>query len=132
MDSGRGGFWGRIIACPPVGGEAAGSAPANEQLTHPLSHVPRNPQPTTHNSRGVPVSCYLIHFDRPYQHARHYLGFVDGGEEALTARMERHAAGHGSRLLAVIQSAGIGWRLVRTWIGATRSEERRLKRRGGA
>jgi len=55
-------------------------------------------------------TVYLIHFSEAYQHARHYLGFTDD----LDARLEAHRSGHGARLMAVIQSAGITWRCVRT------------------
>jgi predicted GIY-YIG superfamily endonuclease len=67
---------------------------------------------------------YLLHFARPYRHARHYLGYA----EDLEQRLARHRAGSGARLLAVIAAAGIDWRLVRTWSG-TRTLERRLKGR---
>lgn len=71
-------------------------------------------------------TIYLLHFEQPYQHARHYLGWA----EQLDARLADHAAGRGARLLAVVQSAGITWRLARTWEG-TRARERALKRMGG-
>ncbi len=70
---------------------------------------------------------YLLHCDRPYRHARHYVGWTLD----LPGRMTEHASGRGARLLAVITEAGIGWQLARTWIG-TRSRERQLKRQGGA
>ncbi len=70
---------------------------------------------------------YLLHFDRPYGHAAHYTGWAGD----LNARLAEHAAGRGARLLAIIQAAGIGWRLARTWPG-TRRTERGLKRQGGA
>jgi predicted GIY-YIG superfamily endonuclease len=70
---------------------------------------------------------YLLHFDRPYQHAAHYTGWT----QHLTARLDQHAAGRGARLLAVITDAGIGFTLARTWPGP-RSRERALKRQGGA
>jgi predicted GIY-YIG superfamily endonuclease len=70
---------------------------------------------------------YLLHFDRPYAHAGHYCGFTTN----LPDRLAEHTAGHGARLLAVIQAAGIGWTLARTWTG-TRARERALKRQGGA
>ena len=69
---------------------------------------------------------YLIHFERPYKHARHYLGFV-ARPEGLDARLAAHAAGNGARLLAVVNLAGIAWRLVRTWPEGTRADERRIK-----
>ena len=68
-------------------------------------------------------TVYLIHFHRPYKHARHYLGHALD----LEARLERHRAGDGARLLQVITAAGIGWTLVRTWPGG-REMERQLKR----
>lgn len=67
-------------------------------------------------------TVYLLHFDRPYRHARHYLGYTDD----LPARIERHLAGNGGRLLQVIKAAGIGFKVARTWEG-DRSLERRLK-----
>jgi len=77
-----------------------------------------------HTTSGT---IYLIHFDRPYRHARHYTGWAAD----LDARLADHAAGRGARLLAVIADAGIGWTLARTWPG-TRIRERQLKRQGGA
>lgn len=65
---------------------------------------------------------YLLHFDKPYKHARHYLGSTDD----LPARLERHRAGNGARLIEVISAAGIGFVLARTWEGG-RKLERRLK-----
>jgi predicted GIY-YIG superfamily endonuclease len=70
---------------------------------------------------------YLLHFDRSYRHARHYLGWTTD----LAARLAEHARGQGARLLAVVREAGIGWRLARTWPG-TRRRERQIKNQGGA
>jgi predicted GIY-YIG superfamily endonuclease len=75
---------------------------------------------------------YLIHFEQPYQHARHYLGFVDGGEAELERRLECHRRGSGARLMAVITQAGIDWVLARTWPDATRTQERRFKKNGAS
>ncbi|GLH97372.1 hypothetical protein [Phytohabitans aurantiacus] len=72
-------------------------------------------------------TIYLLHFDRPYRHARHYLGWA----RDLDARLAHHAAGTGARLLAVVAAAGITWTLARTWTG-TKTRERALKRQGGA
>lgn len=72
-------------------------------------------------------TVYLLHFERRYKHAGHYIGWTSD----LPARLADHAAGHGARLLAVIQAAGIGWTLARTWPGS-RVRERQLKRQGGA
>ena len=69
---------------------------------------------------------YLLHFERPYRHARHYLGSTDD----LDARLACHAEGQGAKLMRVIKEAGISWQCVRTWQG-DRKLERRLKRRKG-
>lgn len=65
---------------------------------------------------------YLLHFQRPYRHARHYLGYTENLEE----RLQRHRDGHGARLIEVITNAGIAFRIARTWDG-DRTLERRLK-----
>lgn len=70
---------------------------------------------------------YLLHFDRPYRHAKHYTGFTHD----LDARITCHITGNGARLLQVVQTHGIGWQLARTWPG-TRATERALKNQGGA
>ncbi|MFI5910914.1 hypothetical protein [Dactylosporangium sp. NPDC051541] len=70
---------------------------------------------------------YLLHFDRPFGHARHYTGWT----KDLAARLAEHATGRGARLLAAVHAAGIRWELARTWTG-TRNDERALKRQGGA
>src|SRR5262245_24135043 len=73
---------------------------------------------------------YLIHFDRPYKHARHYLGYVDGNKsERLVTRLKRHQRGGGARLLEVVTDAGSQWRFVGEWRDGDRSIERRLKQR---
>lgn len=76
------------------------------------------------------MTLYLLHFDRPISDdhtTQHYLGYAhDGG---LRSRLEAHAAGRGARLTEVAHERGIGWKLVRTWPGAGRSDERHLKRR---
>lgn len=74
---------------------------------------------------GVPGTVYLVCFDTPYKHARHYLGFSQHLDERLVA----HEAGTGSRLMRVIVAAGISWALTRTWPGADRYFERQLKLR---
>ena len=73
---------------------------------------------------------YLLHFDRPYRHARHYTGWVHS-PTFLQPRLGAHRDGVGARLMAVIGEAGIGFQLARTWEG-DRHRERALKRQGGA
>jgi predicted GIY-YIG superfamily endonuclease len=72
-------------------------------------------------------TIYLVHLDRRYGHAAHYTGWTTD----LDARLEAHRQGRGSRLLAVVREAGIGWTLARTWTG-DRARERQLKNEGGA
>jgi len=74
-------------------------------------------------SRCNEAMVYLLHFQANYKHARHYLGYC----KDLTARLAKHASGNGARLTAVVQAAGIGWIVARTWEG-DRTLERRLKR----
>jgi len=69
-------------------------------------------------------TVYLIHFENPYWHSRHYLGFTTD----LPARIADHRAGVGSRLLQVVNDAGIKWEVARTWKG-DRKFERKLKNR---
>ena len=70
---------------------------------------------------------YMLCFHQPYRHARHYVGWT----EDLLDRLDRHAAGHGARLITVITQAGIGFTLVRLCEG-TRHTERAIKNAGGA
>lgn len=72
-------------------------------------------------------TVYLLHFERPYKHAAHYLGWT----RDLEGRLAEHRAGRGSRLMAVVMAAGIGFELARTWAG-DRKRERQLKKQGGA
>lgn len=67
-------------------------------------------------------TVYLLHFDKPFKHARHYIGFTTN----LESRLEHHKHGTGARLLAVVGTAGIGWTVARTWTG-TRGLERKIK-----
>lgn len=77
---------------------------------------------------NVPGVVYLLHFDTPYKHARHYIGWTEG---PLEKRLSEHAAGQGARLMSVIRRHGIGFQLARVW-GGTRQRERAIKRQGGA
>lgn len=70
---------------------------------------------------------YLLCFAEKYQHAQHYIGFVDGGEEELQSRLQHHRTGTGARLMQVVSEAGIDFKLARTWPDGDRNFERRLK-----
>ena len=72
-------------------------------------------------------TVYLLHFTRPYKHARHYMGSTND----LIARIAEHRAGRGARLVEVIMQAGIDFVVARTWEG-DRNTERRLKNRKGS
>lgn len=73
--------------------------------------------------RGERGTIYLVHLQRPYRHARHYLGWAADVER----RLAEHRAGRGSPLLRAAAAAGISFDVVRMWPG-TRFEERRLHR----
>lgn len=77
-----------------------------------------------------PGWIYTIHFDEPFGHARHYTGFTANLEE----RMNEHKAGRGSKLLAHVKDAGIGWHVASVeWSDAGKGKhgrEGQLKWRG--
>lgn len=80
------------------------------------------------------MALYLLHFDRPYRHAKHYLGYASD-EAAMHARIDAHynasrGDGEHHRLLVVIREAGISFTLARVWPDGTREQERRRKKRG--
>lgn len=73
---------------------------------------------------------YLVHFEKPLKHAKHYIGFTDG---TLRARFARHRSlarvRRGSALMRAVMEAGIAFKVVRTWPG-DRDKERRIKVNG--
>ena len=74
---------------------------------------------------------YLLHFDPPFHHARHYLGFT----ENLAQRMATHTgqnggSGYGSKLVTAARAAGSKIILARVWPDGTRDQERMKKNRG--
>lgn len=72
------------------------------------------------------MKVYLLHFSRPYRHAKHYLGSALNVDK----RIAQHRSGNCKvRLLQVIKSHGITFEVARVWDG-DRSKERRLKGRG--
>jgi hypothetical protein len=72
-------------------------------------------------------TVYLLHFDEPFRHARHYLGFTTD----LPSRLSVHDAGVGANLLRYVHAAGINWQLARIWPG-DRARERQLHNGGHA
>jgi len=77
-------------------------------------------------AEGQEGTVYLLHFDRRFKHAGHYLGWT----RDLDRRVRRHLARHGSRLVRAVLLAGITLRVARTWVGG-RERERQLKKQGG-
>ncbi len=65
---------------------------------------------------------YLIHFNKPLHHARHYVGF----SENLPGRIQKHRNGHGAVFMKAIAKEGISWHVSRIWDG-DRAFERMLK-----
>lgn len=79
--------------------------------------------------RDVPGTIYLIHFETPLKHAKHYLGWTEGD---VSKRLWTHCNGDRggpSKLVQAVRRAGIRLAVVRTWRG-TRRDERRMKQRG--
>ena len=76
----------------------------------------------TRQQTGV---IYMLHFDQPYKHAKHYVGWTAD----LLDRLDTHAAGHGARLVAVIWQAGIGFTLIRVCEGTRQHRARHQERR---
>ncbi len=54
---------------------------------------------------------YLLHFDIPLAHARHYAGATTD----LERRLADHAAGNGAVLLRHLLTIGTGWKLAKLW-----------------
>ena len=69
---------------------------------------------------------YLLHFDGAVcDHARHYIGWASD----IAARVERHRAGSGARLMRAAKVQGLTFTVARIWPGLDRAGERALKRR---
>lgn len=70
---------------------------------------------------------YILHFSKPYKHAKHYLGFTDN----FDARIADHRKGSGARLVKVILEAGIDFEAFAINDG-DRKAERLLKNQKNA
>jgi predicted GIY-YIG superfamily endonuclease len=69
---------------------------------------------------------YLIHFEKKFKHAQHYIGFCKDGN--LKKRIKRHRKGDGAKLLRAVSLAGIEYNIVRVWDDGTQDFERRMKK----
>ena len=82
---------------------------------HTPSTGPKPCPPRATNPSPEPLSpsitVYLLHFETPFKHARHYLGATVN----LERRLHLHQTGQGARLLRAVLRAGIHWTLARTW-----------------
>jgi hypothetical protein len=80
--------------------------------------------------KDVKGYIYLLHFHRPFKHARHYTGWA----KDVDARLAEHFDGssHSSHLVKAALAAGIGFDVARVWVGKTRIDERQMKLQGGA
>lgn len=72
------------------------------------------------------MSVYVLHFEPPYRHARHYVGFTPRTAEA---RLEDHVHGRGSPLVKAAADAGSEIKIAQVWEGASRTFERHVKNR---
>jgi len=77
-----------------------------------------------HDDDGVAGTVYVLHFDPPYHHTGHYVGWTAGD---VDARLQTHLQGAGSPLIRAAVAAGVSIKLVATFPGS-RLLERRLKR----
>ncbi len=68
---------------------------------------------------------YLLHFEEPYYHAQHYLGWSMSPFE----RFQRHIIRCEQPLIRAVITAGISIEIVRIWDDVDRHFERRLKKR---
>ena len=76
--------------------------------------------------RTTVSGVYLLHFDGAIAgHARHYMGYASD----IAARIERHRAGNGARLMHAVKLQGLTFTVARIWPGLDRAGERALKRR---
>lgn len=73
-------------------------------------------------------TCYLLHFDPPYRHAGHYIGWT----EDLEGRLRDHLSGRGSPLVRAAVEAGSLVVVARLWPDRDRRFERRLHNTHGS
>lgn len=67
---------------------------------------------------------YLLHFDPPLHHAKHYLGWT----KHLDRRITHHRNGTGAKICAAAVANGSKLEVARVWENADHMLEHRLKR----
>ena len=71
------------------------------------------------------TAVYVMHFEPPFKHARHYVGFTE--HDDVATRLDEHLKGAGSRLVRAVAKAGHAVHIAHVFIGADRHFERRIK-----
>jgi len=58
------------------------------------------------------MATYLLHFDKPLSHAKHYIGFAKNGNEEK--RIAKHENGTSrARIMQVLKERGIGFQVAK-------------------
>jgi hypothetical protein len=70
---------------------------------------------------------YLLHFDPPFKHAQHYVGYT--GRDEVASRVFEHQTGQGAVLTRHAVRAGCTVVLARTWPDVPRKFELKIKGR---
>jgi len=70
---------------------------------------------------------YLIHFDKKFHHARHYIGWSKEYPLNKGGRLEAHKKGNGAKILRALVQRNIGFRIVQIWHDQDGFYERKLK-----
>lgn len=73
---------------------------------------------------------YILRFETPLGSERHRAEFYVGwcAENGLERRLKEHRNGTGAAMTRFASAAGIGFEVVATLPGATRDDERRIKK----
>lgn len=69
------------------------------------------------------MAVYILHFDPPYLHARHYVGF----SEDVPGRFDTHSRGRGSPLVKAALRSGSTVTVAHVWEEGDRTFERKIK-----
>lgn len=82
--------------------------------------------------RGAKVcGLFLLHFDEPYAHARHYLGYAKRDVAAYARDVVEGRVLPPHELVGAVQAAGIGISVAWAWPGLDRADRDRLRAQGG-
>lgn len=73
---------------------------------------------------------YLLHFSKPFKHARHYTGWAKDVERRTAEHIEGGCKCN--PLVKAASAAGIRIEVARIYPGKTRDQERAMKNQGGA